>query len=52
LTGGGFLRFPTGAMARIDLDIESWNRVDSDRGVMVWFLIPRLMRAAGFKADA
>jgi phosphohistidine phosphatase len=52
LTGGGFLRFPTGAMARIDLDIESWSRIDSDRGVMVWFLIPRLMRAAGFKADA
>jgi phosphohistidine phosphatase len=47
LMGGGLLRFPTAAMARIDLEIDSWSRVDVDRGVLVWFLIPRLLKAAG-----
>jgi phosphohistidine phosphatase len=48
LMGGGFLRFPTAAMARIDLDIESWSRLEFDKGVLVWFLIPRLIKSLGF----
>lgn len=51
LTGGGFLRFPTAAMVRIDLDIDSWSRLDADKGTLVWFLIPRLVKAMGFRAD-
>ena len=47
LMGGGMLRFPTAAMARIDLDIKSWSELDRDRGLLVWFLIPRLLAPAG-----
>ena len=47
LTGGGFLRFPTAAMARIDLEIEGWSHIEQDRGTLVWFLIPRLLKSAG-----
>jgi phosphohistidine phosphatase len=51
LMGGGRLRFPTAAMARIDFEVDSWSRVDADRGVLVWFLIPRLLKATGFGPD-
>ncbi len=50
LIGGGWLRFPTAAMARIDLDVDSWGAVDAGKGMLVWFLIPRLVRAAGLGA--
>jgi len=51
LTGGGFLRFPTAAMVRIDLDLDSWSRLEADKGTLVWFVIPRLIKAMGFRAD-
>jgi phosphohistidine phosphatase len=51
LTGGGFLRFPTAAMVRIDLDLDSWSRLEVDKGMLVWFLIPRLVKAMGLPAD-
>lgn len=51
LMAGGALRFPTAAMARFDLDIESWESVAPDTGYMVWFLIPRLIKAAGLHLD-
>jgi phosphohistidine phosphatase len=51
LMGGGILRFPTAAMARIDLEIASWNAAGTDRGTLVWFLIPRLVKAAGVPID-
>jgi phosphohistidine phosphatase len=51
LMGGGILRFPTAAMARIDLEIDGWKSVGFDRGMLVWFLVPRLVKAAGFPAD-
>ena len=50
LSGGGWLRFPTAAMARVDLEVESWKDVDAGRGMLVWFLIPRLVAAAGLPA--
>jgi phosphohistidine phosphatase len=51
LMGGGILRFPTAAMARIDLEIDGWKTVGFDRGMLVWFLVPRFVKAAGFPAD-
>jgi len=51
LTGGGFLRFPTAAMARVDLQIDSWRELQTDRGALVWFLIPRLLKAMEHGAD-
>ena len=43
LVGGGELRFPTAAMARVDLDVEHWRDVDWGRGLLIWHLTPRLL---------
>ena len=51
LIGGGSLRFPTAAMARIDLEVDSWSHVQADGGMLVWLLIPRLIRAMGLGVD-
>ncbi len=51
LAGGGTLRFPTAALARIDLAIESWRAVGPGRGRLVWFVNPRLLIAAGLDRD-
>lgn len=50
LTGGGLLRFPTAAMARIDLDLDGWSRLEPAKGTLVWFLVPRLVKALGIRA--
>jgi len=47
LIGGGMLRFPTAALARIDLAIDLWSELQQDRGQLVWFVIPRFLKAAG-----
>ncbi len=47
LIGGGELRFPTAAMARIDFDVDRWSGVQPATGSLVWFVIPRLLQAAG-----
>ena len=47
LIDGGTLRFPTAAMARIDLIVECWAEVRPGCGMLVWFLIPRLFAHAG-----
>ena len=41
LVGGAHLRFPTGALARLDFRVESWNQLDYDRGNLVWLLQPK-----------
>jgi len=41
LVGGAALVFPTAALARIDLDIDSWSRADFGRGALVWLVTPR-----------
>lgn len=41
LIGGGTVRFPTAAVARIDLDVETWAEARFGQGELVWFLIPR-----------
>ena len=45
LIGGGHVRFPTAAMARIDVGIESWNQLSPGAGVLVWFVPPRFMKS-------
>lgn len=37
------LRFPTGAAARIDLDIDTWAAVEPACGQLIWLLPPRLL---------
>ena len=35
------LKYPTATLARLDLDIESWTRVDGGRAVLTHFIRPR-----------
>ena len=41
LIGGGALRVPTGAMVRIDCDIETWPDLHSGQGELRWLLPPK-----------
>ncbi len=43
LSGGGQVRFPTAAMARVDLDIHQWGAVAPGRGRLIWLIPPRLL---------
>ena len=49
LIGGGRVRMPTGALARIDFDadVTTWAGVGPGTGSLSWLLVPRL-----FPADA
>lgn len=41
--GGGNLRFPTAAMARIDFDVSSWQEVDFGGGELKWLIPPKAL---------
>jgi phosphohistidine phosphatase len=41
LTGGGEYRFPTAAMARIDLSIDRWENIDLGLGELRWLVTPK-----------
>ena len=41
LIGGGQIRFPTAAMARIDFDLASWKQLEYGKGRLIWLLQPR-----------
>jgi phosphohistidine phosphatase len=43
LIGGGVHRVPTGAVARIDLDVDSWSQVGPGTGRLIFLLPPRLL---------
>jgi phosphohistidine phosphatase len=43
LIGGGEIRFPTGALARIDLDVDAWDEIAPGTGVLAWTIGPRLL---------
>lgn len=43
LTGGGNLRFPTAAMARVDFPVETWREAAVGSGHLVWFIPPRFL---------
>ena len=42
LIGGGQLRFPTAAMARIDFEVKAWQQVTYGQGRLIWLLQPKL----------
>lgn len=43
LTGGGSVKFPTAALARIDLPVEAWRQAGPGRGVLAWLITPKLL---------
>lgn len=43
LVGGGHVRFPTAALARVDLDVDRWEDVAPGTGVLAWLVVPRLL---------
>ncbi|MEZ4701698.1 MAG: histidine phosphatase family protein [Rhodothermales bacterium] len=42
---GGVVRFPTAALARIDIDREAWAVVGASDGVLVWLMPARIKPA-------
>lgn len=41
LIGGGLIRVPTGAMLRIDFDIDGWQHIGKEKGELRWLLPPK-----------
>lgn len=41
--GGGRLRFPTAALARVDFPADHWADVSFGTGELVWFVIPKIL---------
>jgi phosphohistidine phosphatase len=46
--GGGALKLPTGALARIDLDVAEWTQVGPGCGHVAWLVLPRLFPKRSF----
>jgi len=42
LIGRALIKVPTGAMLRIDFDIDSWQEIDAGQGELRWLLPPKL----------
>ena len=51
LIGSGEIRFPTAAMACIDVPTARWDAVEFGRGFLVWLVTPKLLAGAGFERD-
>ena len=43
LVGGGAVRMPTAAMARIDLMVQRWADVSWGHGNLIWLVIPKAL---------
>jgi phosphohistidine phosphatase len=41
--GGGSIRMPTAALARIDLVVNEWSEVGPGTGVLTWLIVPRVI---------
>jgi phosphohistidine phosphatase len=41
LVGGGEYRFPTAAMARVDVAIDRWDEIDVGMGELRWLVTPK-----------
>ena len=41
LTGGGQVRMPTAALARVELEVGSWAEIGPGIGVLAWLVTPR-----------
>lgn len=48
LIGSAEIRFPTAAVARIDVDVERWEAVQVGEGQLIWLVVPKLLERAGF----
>lgn len=48
LIGGGDLRFPTAALARIDLGVDKWRDAAFGYGALVWLLQPKFFLQRNF----
>ena len=48
LIGGGDLRFPTAALARLNLDVARWRDIAFDCGALVWLLQPKFFVEGDF----
>jgi phosphohistidine phosphatase len=48
LIGGGALSLPTGALARIDLNVDRWTQVGPASGQLSWLVRPRLFPKKSF----
>lgn len=42
LIGGGRVRMPTGALARVELDVAAWRDLGPARGELAWLVHPKL----------
>lgn len=51
LIGSAKIRFPTAAMACIDVPTARWEAVEFGCGFLVWFVTPKLLAGAGFDRD-
>ena len=47
LIGGGSIRFPTAAMARIDFNCSQWQSIRAEAGELRWLLQPRFFKHTG-----
>ena len=47
LVGGDDFRFPTAAMARIDVDVDRWVEIDFGLGELRWLVTPKQVASAG-----
>jgi len=43
LIGGGLVRMPTAALARVELPVDDWSEVGPGTGVLSWLVVPRLI---------
>lgn len=50
LIGKANVKFPTAAMARIDLDVARWKEVEFGKGNLVWLMTPKLLAGIGWPA--
>lgn len=44
LVGGGAVRYPTAALARVDLDVRRWQDVETGYGELIWLIPPKALR--------
>ena len=44
MIGGGALKFPTAAMARIVFEMESWHAVQATQGELKWLVVPSFFK--------
>ncbi|HET6566359.1 MAG TPA: histidine phosphatase family protein [Rhodothermales bacterium] len=44
LIGGAGITFPTGAVARVDLDVYRWQETRDGAGSLRWLVTPKLLR--------